>query len=136
MRRASVEFSGGSAKRAVLEDLDQLAAGAEQQHRAELRIEAAAEDQLVAVELDHGLHRDALEVLGASLFRDRLLDGLERRLHRCRIAQVQLHAADIGLVRDGVRVQLQHDRDSRSPPPPAALPASVIAMRVSTVGMS
>ena len=38
-------------QRAVLEDLDQLSAGAEQQHRAELRIEAAADDQLVAVEL-------------------------------------------------------------------------------------
>ena len=37
------------AERAVLEDLDQLAAGAEQQHRAELRIEAAADDQLVGV---------------------------------------------------------------------------------------
>ena len=35
---------------AVLEDLDQLAAGAEQQDGAELRVEAAADDQLVAVE--------------------------------------------------------------------------------------
>ena len=58
-------------QRAVLEDFDQLAAGAEQQHRAELRVEAAAEDQLVAVELDHRLHGDALEVLGAGLLGDR-----------------------------------------------------------------
>ncbi len=47
---------------AVPEDLDELAARAEEQHRAELRVEAAADDQLVAVELDHRLHADALEV--------------------------------------------------------------------------
>ena len=36
-------------QRAVLEDLDELAARAEEQDRAELRVEAAADDQLVAV---------------------------------------------------------------------------------------
>ena len=41
MRRASVVFSGGSAERAVLEHFDQLPARAEQQHRPELRIDAA-----------------------------------------------------------------------------------------------
>ena len=40
------------------------------------------------------------------------LDGVERGLHRCGIAQVQLHAAYIGLVRDSERVQLQDDRVS------------------------
>ena len=38
-----------------------------------------------------------------------VLDGLERGLHRRRIAQIQLHPADVRLVRDGERVQLQHD---------------------------
>ena len=52
-------------QRAVLEDLDELAAGAEEQHRAELRVEAAADDQLVAVEPDHRLDGHALEVPGA-----------------------------------------------------------------------
>ena len=56
-------------QRAVLEDLDELAAGAEQEHRAELRVEAAADDQLVAVELDHRLHGHALEMLGAACSR-------------------------------------------------------------------
>ena len=59
-------------QRAVFEDFHQLSAGAEQQHRAELRIEAAADDQLVAIKLDHRLHGHALEMLGAGLFRDRL----------------------------------------------------------------
>ena len=60
-------------QRAVLEDLDQLAAHAEQQDRAELRVEAAADDQLVAGPVDHRLDRDALEVLGAGLLGDRRL---------------------------------------------------------------
>ena len=34
----------------VLEDLDELAARAEQQHRPELRVDAAADDELVAVQ--------------------------------------------------------------------------------------
>ena len=33
-----------------------------------------------------------------------------RLAHRLGIAQVELHAAHVGLVRDGLRVQLQHDR--------------------------
>ena len=40
-------------------------AGAEEQHRAKLRILAAADNQLVTVELDHGLYGDALEMFGA-----------------------------------------------------------------------
>ena len=52
---------------AVLEDFDQLAAGAEEHDRTELRIQAAADDQLIAVELHHRLNGHALEVLGADL---------------------------------------------------------------------
>ena len=58
------------AERAVFKDLDELAAGSEEQHRTELRVEAAADDQLVRVlQLDHGLHGDALEMLARRLFR-------------------------------------------------------------------
>jgi len=46
MRRASVEFSGGSARSAVFEYFHELAAGAEQKDRPELRIEAGADNQL------------------------------------------------------------------------------------------
>ena len=63
------------AQRAVLEDLHERAAEAEQQHRAELRIDAAAEDELVAVAVDHGLDGDALEVGGAVLLGDVRLDA-------------------------------------------------------------
>ena len=72
MRRASVVLSGGSDEGLVLEHLDELAAHAEQEHRPELRVNAAAEDDLVAVaQLDHLLDGDALEMLGALLLGDR-----------------------------------------------------------------
>ncbi len=73
-------------QRAVLEDFYQLSAGSEQQHRAKLRIDAAADDDFVAIQLDHRLHGHALEVLRANLLRDRLLDRLEstaRTRRRC-----------------------------------------------------
>ena len=56
-RQGGVERRQG--QRAVLEDLDQLSAQAEQQHRPELRVEAGADDDLVAFQLDHRLHGDA-----------------------------------------------------------------------------
>ena len=58
-------------QRPVAEHLDELAAHPEQEDRAELRIRAAADDQLVAGPVDHRLDRDALEVLGADLLRHR-----------------------------------------------------------------
>src|SRR5947209_6725223 len=48
----------------VLQHLHQLSPGAEQQHRAELRVDAAADDQLVAVGTDHRLDRHPREVFG------------------------------------------------------------------------
>ena len=59
------------AEGAVLEDLDELAAEAEEQDGPELGVDAAADDELVAVPVDHRLHRDALEVPGAMLLRRR-----------------------------------------------------------------
>ncbi len=73
---------GGGQRRqaqgAVLEDLHQLAAQAEEQHRAELRIDAAAQDQLVAFDLGHRLDGDAQEMSRPGLFGDRLLDVMYR----------------------------------------------------------
>ena len=65
------------AERAVAEHLDELAAEPEEEHRPELRIDAAADDELVAGALDHRLDRDALEVLGAVRRGHR---GLDRRV--------------------------------------------------------
>ena len=46
-------------ERAIFEHLDELAARAEKQHRAELRIDRAAEDQLVSIAENHRLDGDA-----------------------------------------------------------------------------
>ncbi len=70
MRRASVVLSSGRPS-TVAEDFDQRAAGAEEQEQAELDVLAAADDQLVAVELFHRLDGDALEMTGASTARRR-----------------------------------------------------------------
>ena len=53
-----------------------------------------------------------MEVFGAGFLRDRPLDAVECSLHRCGIGEIQLHAAHVGLVCDGERVQLQHNRET------------------------
>ncbi len=102
-------------QRPIAEELDQLAAGAEQQHRTELRIGRRADDQLVAGVVDHGLDGDALEVLGAPLLGHRGADRLERAAYRVVIDQVELNTADVGLVADRVAVELDHDRVADRP---------------------
>ncbi len=101
---------------AVFENLNQLAAQAEQQHRAELWIEAAAKDQLVAIQADHRLDGDAKEVdfavlvlLTAHLGQDGSLDALIGFANTFGIFQVQLHAADVGLVGNNFRMQLKNN---------------------------
>ena len=99
IRCASVVLSGGTANARSLEDFDELPARAEEQHRAELRIEAAAEDQFVAVGADHRLHGHALRKCAAPAcprtdfsIAWKALDGLGP-------GEIELHAADVGLVR-------------------------------------
>ena len=104
----------GQGERAVAKHLDQLAARAEQQHRAELRVDAAADDQFIALDLDHRLHGHAEKVLAAARarFAQRLCPGFDRAPgapHRVGIGEVQLHAAGFRLMGDGLRVQLEHD---------------------------
>ena len=55
-------------ERPILEDLDQRTAAAKEQDGTKLAVLAAPDDQLIAVELDHGLNSDALEVLRAVAF--------------------------------------------------------------------
>src|SRR5205823_4366283 len=84
-------------ERPVFEDFDKLSTGAEQEHRAELRIQTAADDNLVAFALDHRLHRDSLEVLRAHFLRNRRLNRAPGAAHRALTREIQLYAADIGL---------------------------------------
>ena len=97
--------------RAVGEHLDRRAAVPEQQHRAEQRVDARADDQLVRLRPHgHRLHREAGEA-GLGL---RLADAREHRLdlgtqHRV-VGEVQAHTAHVGLVADVGREDLQRDR--------------------------
>ena len=50
-------------KRSIFENLDQLTARAEEEHRTELRIEAAAQDQFAAHRRYHRFDRYAQEIL-------------------------------------------------------------------------
>src|SRR6185369_8351488 len=92
----------------VLEDLDQLTAHAEEQDRAELRIDAAAQDQLIAIaELDHFLNGDALEMLGAFFLGHRGSNVIKSLADIAFILEIQLHTADVGLMGDGFREKFQ-----------------------------
>ena len=62
---------------AVFENFHQLAAGAEEQDRPELCVDAAAQNQFVAFELQHGLHGHAEEVSLSGLLMD---GGLNRSI--------------------------------------------------------
>jgi hypothetical protein len=95
---------------AVAEDLDELAAHPEEEDWPELGIDRAAEDELVAGPVHHRLDRDALKVLGAHALRHRHPDGLVGVPHRGRVLEVELDATHVGLVGDGVGVELDNDR--------------------------
>ena len=62
-RQRGVQWRQGQL--AIPDQFGQLPARAEQEDRAELRVEHAADDELVAIELDHRLDGHAQEVLGA-----------------------------------------------------------------------
>lgn len=56
-----------------------------------------AQDDLIALQRDHGLHGDSLEALGRGEPRDALLHVVVGLLHRIAGVEVQHHATHIGL---------------------------------------
>mmetsp|Transcript_38850 Transcript_38850/g.120852 ORF Transcript_38850/g.120852 Transcript_38850/m.120852 type:complete len:396 (-) Transcript_38850:1200-2387(-) len=97
------------AERAVLVNLDQGAALAEEEYRSELLVHAAPDDDLVAAHPLHRLDADAVEVLRAGLLADAGLDSAEALADGVGIGDVEQHPADVGLVRYGLAVDLEHD---------------------------
>ena len=87
-------------ERAVLEDLDKLTASAEQQHGSELRVDAAAEDEFVAVARNHRLDGHTEEVPVAGLLADGGVNLFPRMTDGCGVAHVEMHTAHVGLVRE------------------------------------
>src|SRR5271169_1018452 len=107
-RQGCVEWR--QAEGAVFVYLDQNASRTEQQHRSELRVDAAAHDQLVTIAGNHGLNGHSLEMSCARLFPHASLDGCPGTPHRGFVLQIQLHAADVGFVSNSFRMQLQDYR--------------------------
>ena len=99
-------------ERSVFEYLDKLASRAKEKDRTELRVQAAANDQLVAIELDHGLDAHPLEMLTTTVARDTGGDRLISLAHGVLAGHVELHAAHVGLVRDCLGVELEDDREA------------------------
>ena len=90
--------------------LDRDAAAAEGDRRAEYRVADDADHQFTAVRTpDHGLDDHAADAC-LRFHARRLPDHLgETRAHRRGIAQVQQHAADVGLVGDVRGIDFEHD---------------------------
>lgn len=97
------------AEHGVVGHLDELAAGAEEQHGAELRVDAAAENEFVAIARDHRLDGDAEEVLVPRLLTDGVVNLLPRASHGWDITQVQHYAAHVGLVRERLGEKFDDD---------------------------
>src|SRR5208282_3472115 len=98
-------------ERAVAIHFDKLSTRSEQEHGPELRVHAAAQDELVSFRPHHRLNRDSEKACRARLCRNGSLDGLKCLPDRIFVKKVQLYAADVGLVRDGFRMDLQHYRE-------------------------
>ena len=97
--------------RAVGHHLDRRAALAEQQHRAEQRVDAGADDQLERLRpAHHGLDREAGDH-GVGAQPGHALAHRRRSVaqHR-RVDEVERHAADLALVRDLRRHDFQRHR--------------------------
>ena len=94
----------------VVDDLDRRPAPAEHDDGAEGRIVGKTQDQLARLRLDdHRLHDDALDAgFGTQLPRPRENVG-GSRAHGLRRGQIEDDAADVGLVDDVARHDLQHD---------------------------
>ncbi len=95
---------------AVAVNLHELAARTKKNDGAELWVDAAAQNQLVSLQLHHGLDGDAEERFRPGSFAHRGFDFGERATDRVFRCEIELHAADVGLVRDGFGMKLQHYR--------------------------
>ena len=107
MRRARVVVRA-EAQGAIAKHLHQFAAGAEEQHRAELRIDARTEDQLIALRRIMGCTvtpKNVPRPRAGNGFANLLKSGADCFGRR----QVQANAADVAFMRDRFRVQFDDD---------------------------
>ncbi len=93
----------------VLQDLDEDAAEADRDRRAEGRVLGHAEDQL-APALDHLLNEDAADLCAAVVGAGVVDDLLESGADRLGVGDAEQDAAGLGLVGDVRRLDLEDDR--------------------------
>src|SRR5262249_14253031 len=91
---------------AVTKHFNQPATQTKNQHRTKLRIGRAAEYQLIAKTRHHRLNRDGLECSTRSKAFTNLVESFA---DSSGIAQLEMNATAIGLVRDRLRVQLYYN---------------------------
>ncbi len=94
----------------IAQDFDRGAARAEHQRRPEHGIAGQAEQELVgAAERRHALHGVAAVMRLGPVSPEILVDAGEGGVQRGGIGQIELHAADVGFVRDVRRDELRRD---------------------------
>src|SRR5262245_16228263 len=90
----------GQTEPPVLEDFCKPAAETEQEYRTELWIKAAADDNLIAIEIDHRLHTNSLKMAWAGLSSDRRLDGVKCVSNGACVIEIEVNASHFALVGD------------------------------------
>ena len=103
-------------QRHVARELDQDAAGADQQQRAVERIAARADDRLDAGH--HLLHQEAVDARVRMRCARRRQQRVGGGRTSCAAAQIEHDAAGLGLVQDVGRADFQRDRKSDRRPRP------------------
>src|ERR1019366_10281699 len=98
--------------RLIAQNVDQPAAVAEQEHGAELRVNAAAENEVIAVlGGNHRLDYHALEGARVGFVSSCCRSNIGKRLHdSIGIANAQSNAADVSLMQSDVGPQLHRYR--------------------------
>ena len=113
MRRASVVLSGGRPSARSLKTSTSWPPEPKSSTGPNCGSIDAADDQLVAVQLTIGCTVTPWKCSAPLLLASTgFADELERLAHRVGVREVELHAADIGLVRDRVGVELEHHREA------------------------
>lgn len=89
----------GLAEYTVAVDFDKLPSRSKEKNRSELRVDAACENELVALRANHGLHRDTQKCFCARFDGDRIRSSPVGLLHLVSIREIKLPAPNVEVTR-------------------------------------
>ena len=135
MRRASVVFSGGSARARSLKTSTMRPPAPNSSTGPNCGSMLLPRISSNPVQRDHRLHRDAEEVAFAGAISHRRFDRLERARTACASERFNCTPPTFDLCVIGLRVQLQHHRIAEFVARTSTASSAVLAVRVSTIGM-